>query len=479
MGMWLPPTVVVFADRPALLEFAQEWHLVPAHSVRHNYHRERFIVSRYLLALVDAGRLGFPIRLEHIGLIQSGASPDFRLTLADGQTIGIEVTEASTSELHRRFAENETRWMDSDEEAVADELDAHSRGWLGDAHVREWAALVFAFISRKVQQLNKGHFQPADHQDLVVYADTPAPLIELKPALNELLNLVAKAKTVGADFRSTSIITTTNRLVFDLFHDPVVLPMPIISNPFYDFAWTLKEIRNEVMGLLCNRYVFRTVQEIVRRNPHLQGSPRGRFSDWTHTVYATANAVAVRRLASQYDANDVSLLKLLDDIIRDPKLFWPRFERFFPEDAAAAKAAMATESSGLAEDWNSKGVRRLVGRDRSSLINAAEKANQFASKRVAHNNPSAEVRTKFRDLDQAIDTVKELAEKYFLLIYEERGDLLRVMVERKLPKGWDAIFLEPWTTEDVLVEKLGEMEPPMFPTQPKPGDNSPEPEEPN
>ncbi len=140
---------------------------------------------------------------------------------------------------------------------------------------------------------------------------------------------------------------------------------------------------------------------------------------------------------------------------------------------------MATESSGLAEDWNSKGVRRLVGRDRSSLINAAEKANQFASKRVAHNNPSAEVRTKFRDLDQAIDTVKELAEKYFLLIYEERGDLLRVMVERKLPKGWDAIFLEPWTTEDVLAEKLGEMEPPMFPTQPKPGDNSPEPEEPN
>jgi len=74
-------------------------------------------------------------------------------------------------------------------------------------------------------------FQPADHQDLVVYADTPAPLIELKPPLNELLNLVAKAKTVGSDFRSTSIITTTNRLVFDLLHDPVVLPMPIISNP--------------------------------------------------------------------------------------------------------------------------------------------------------------------------------------------------------------------------------------------------------
>jgi len=462
--MSFPPAVVEFADRSALLEFAQEWYLVPAHSVRHNYHRERWILSIYLLALADAGKLvEFPVRLEHLGLIQSGSSPDFRLTLPDGKTIGIEVTEASTSELHRRFAENEERWIESDEEIVDEEPDALCPGWAGDSHVLEWAGLVFKFISRKVQQLNKGHFLTADHQDLVLYANTPAPLIELKPALAALLDLMTNSRMSSAEFRRVSIITTTNTLVIDLFGERTVLPMPEIANPFYGFASELKEIRKEVLGLLCNRYIFRTLQEIVRRNPRLQDSPRGRFSDWTQTIYATANAVAVRRLASEYDSSDVNLRKLLDAIIREPKLFWERFERFFPDDAAIAKAAITDESGELADGWQSKAVRRMVGQDRSFLISAAEKATEFASKRVAHNNPTAQVRTKFRDLDQAIDTVKDLAEKYLLLIYEERHDLLPEMITHKLPKGWDAIFLEPWATEEILAEKLGEMQPPMFP----------------
>jgi hypothetical protein len=284
--MSLPSALVDFKDRAALLEFAQEWHLVPAHSARHNYHRERWIVSRYLLALSDAGRIAFPMRLEHLGLIQSGAAPDFRLTLKDGNAVGIEVTEASTSELHARFAANEERWMCSDQEIVAEELAPTSPGWLGDSHVREWAALVFEFISRKIQQLNKGHFQAADHQDLVVYADTPAPLIDLRAALTALLELISTVKMDGAGFRCISIITTTKKLVFDILEQRLELAMPTVINPLYDFAWDLREIRREVMGLLCNRYIFRTHQEIVRRNSRLQGSPRGRFSDWIQTIYA-------------------------------------------------------------------------------------------------------------------------------------------------------------------------------------------------
>jgi hypothetical protein len=159
----------------------------------------------------------------------------------------------------------------------------------------------------------------------------------------------------------------------------------------------------------------------------------------------------------------VNLRKLLDAVIREPKFFWARFERFFSDDAGMAKAAIAVISVSLPDGWQSEAVRRLVGQDRTLLINAAEKANEFASKRAAHKNTTAQVRTKFRDLDHAIDTIKDLAEKYFLLIYEERRDLLPEMMSRKLPKGWDAIFLEPWATEDVFAEKLGEMEPPMLP----------------
>jgi hypothetical protein len=75
-----------------------------------------------------------------------------------------------------------------------------------------------------------------------------------------------------------------------------------------DLAHLLKPVRNEVIGLLFNRYVFRTLQEIGRRNKRLQGQPRGKFSDWSQVIYAVATSVAIRRLASEnYQPDDVSL----------------------------------------------------------------------------------------------------------------------------------------------------------------------------
>lgn len=65
-------------------------------------------------------------------------------------------------------------------------------------------------------------------------------------------------------------------------------------------------VRDEVKQLLFNRYVFGTLQEIVRRNPRLQGPVRGKFSDWSQVVYNVANGVAVRRLAGDYQRGDVS-----------------------------------------------------------------------------------------------------------------------------------------------------------------------------
>lgn len=57
-------------------------------------------------------------------------------------------------------------------------------------------------------------------------------------------------------------------------------------------------------------------------------------------------------------------------------------------------------------------------------INAAEKANRFASKRAAHSVPEEPVSTTFSDLDEAIDTLKKLAEKYTRLILAERREEL-------------------------------------------------------
>jgi hypothetical protein len=49
---------------------------------------------------------------------------------------------------------------------------------------------------------------------------------------------------------------------------------------------------------------------------------------------------------------------------------------------------------------------------------------------------------------------------YPLLAQVENRDLLEEMKTRKLPEGWDSIFLEPWATEETITRSLGETLPP-------------------
>jgi len=248
----------------------------------------------------------------------------------------------------------------------------------------------------------------------------------------------------------------------------------------------LAAIREEAIGLLLNRYIFRTHQEIVRRNPRLQGVPRITFAKWTQTMYGVANAIAVRRLASAtYEEGDVNLVKLLDMLIREPGNLSESFQSHYPQDIARMSAEMLKQAGQLPPDWRILACRRLLGEDRKAVINAAEKANRFASKRAAHSVPNANVHATFSHLDDAVDAVKEVAEKYTSLILtarcqalealhhagkptvypwlvqmEKNVGLLEEMKRRKLTEGWDSIFLEPWATPEDIADQLGEIPPP-------------------
>ncbi|SRR6266513_2366497 len=147
----------------------------------------------------------------------------------------------------------------------------------------------------------------------------------------------------------------------------------------------IRDVREEIIGLLFNRHVFRTHQEIVRLNPQLQDRPGSIFSEWAQSVYAQANAVGVRRLASQtYEDGDVNLVSLLDTLIRDPGQLWDCYIRHYPDDAARARAEILKKHGALPRGWEILACKRLVSEDRKGVISAAGKANRFASKRIAH-----------------------------------------------------------------------------------------------
>src|SRR5215831_9075131 len=182
----------------------------------------------------------------------------------------------------------------------------------------------------------------------------------------------------------------------------------------------LADIREEVIGLLFNRHVFRTHQEIVRLNPRLQGDPRITFAKWAQVMYGQGEAVGVRRLAGQDPAEgDVSLVALLEMLIRDPDGMWDCFVRHHPDDAARVREILEKEGA-LQTGWETSACRRLLGEDRKLVISAAQKAVHFASKRVAHSVPDVPVSTTFFDLDVAIDTVRRITEKYTRLLFTKK-----------------------------------------------------------
>jgi hypothetical protein len=115
-------------------------------------------------------------------------------------------------------------------------------------------------------------------------------------------------------------------------------------------------------------------------------------------------------------------------------------------------------------DLQIEACRRLLGQDRALLLRGCRNAIEFASKKAAHSNASAQVRTKFRDLDQAIDAIRQVTEKLIFLLYDKPHDLFAEMLRRKVPPGWDKIFIEPWAQRETLDLLLGEIEPPGGPT---------------
>lgn len=196
-------------------------------------------------------------------------------------------------------------------------------------------------------------------------------------------------------------------------------------------------LREQPLTLLFMRYVFRTHQEIVRLNPDLQGRPRGLFSDWVRLVYGTSAPIVVRRIAGESPKpGDVSLIALFDELLRDPRGLCGQSE---------------SEQSAC---------RRSISADRRAVINASKKANHFANKRVAHHVPDERVGTTFRDLDEAIESVRAMTEKYVRLVLGEQCDLTTEMKGRRLVNGWTVIFTEAWATPEMVALPLGDTLPP-------------------
>ncbi len=132
----------------------------------------------------------------------------------------------------------------------------------------------------------------------------------------------------------------------------------------------------------------------------LQTSPTLKLG--AQIIYAVATSVSVRRLASEH----------YQQTIIASRKSWMTRSAILATCGRVSRSTFQTKRSARCWQRARKGAGTsrlmpadcLLGDDRALLLSQCRKAIEFASRRAAHSNPSVEVHTKFRDLDQAIYT---------------------------------------------------------------------------
>jgi len=162
------------------------------------------------------------------------------------------------------------------------------------------------------------------------------------------------------------------------------------------------------------------------------------------TNYFTALAIGIRRQAfPQKRSRDVSIVALLDEMIRTPEEY--RRDDFL---GYYVPLGMREEMNVRFDDFAGEGgeylCRRMLGADRSAFVKKAERIVQFADA-LAHLSDGEGQSASYNDLDNALDALEVLVEKYQLL-FGNRGRILDREIT-VLPGNWRDAFGHPWATK--------------------------------
>ncbi|MGO9605413.1 MAG: hypothetical protein ACLQAT_18830 [Candidatus Binataceae bacterium] len=207
------------------MDFARHSVVPPHIEGRQNVDREKWQLSRYLLALKD--RLPLPVTAI---MALPGESPDFVLEFAT-EAVGLEVTEATTTEFHNQLEYSERHGSYPDENDLDQEKPFVDLGWIGDSPETTNAALVMASIRDKARSIAKGTWRGADHQDLLIYCENaPGPgvrnrdlIARVRPQLLEAMNREPELRA----FRRISLIAG-GKLIFDIAGECAQLSIPFV-----------------------------------------------------------------------------------------------------------------------------------------------------------------------------------------------------------------------------------------------------------
>jgi hypothetical protein len=151
------PLTITFRNAKDVAEFDERCERPKHKDGKKSLDADLWIVGRYLRALAAARYLMYPLTATRA---KQSESPDFMLSMPGGVQIGLEMTEAGTSETHRLFIKSEL--------CEGRAGFAGSDPAVGDAPEHEWAAKICERIRLKTEGLASRRWTPAETYDLVL-----------------------------------------------------------------------------------------------------------------------------------------------------------------------------------------------------------------------------------------------------------------------------------------------------------------------
>lgn len=201
----------------------------------------------------------------------------------------------------------------------------------------------------------------------------------------------------------------------------------------------LGRIQQDILELGENRAWFREVMRIYDLNPSL--AENAYFFDRLIRNYATTMAVGIRR---QRDTNpdSVSMARLLQDLQANATTVTRAWFASTYTRNPLGPVAGHRDFDTFAPNGGPTLDPAIVQRDFDTLQNLAKPLKKYVDKQIAHHDAKGRgVTATYGELDAALDELRRLLKRYFLLL---RQGALSPDVVNQMPRT--DIFLTPWRT---------------------------------
>lgn len=210
-------------------------------------------------------------------------------------------------------------------------------------------------------------------------------------------------------------------------------------------AWIKDYIYREMVELVSFQHIFRKIAKMSNENPIFQQV--GSFHWFIKSTYFDYAVMACRRQLKS-DRESVSLVRLLEDIIKFPEVMSrKRFVHLYSTDMRThANQVFSQRFSGACKDHIDPPIVQQDLCELKSHGGKIGKVEDYADKRVAHSDRRSSGAPTFDELDACIDCLKKFTQSYRFLFQGigENDDLLAPGID----EYWDETFRNPLILPD-------------------------------